>query len=265
MTTITTEMSMIVVTIVAWLFNVTSILSFSFPLISACSPASIPRWPSPRRYGVDWKSRPRRKSNLLFAADGRVWTSLPLGFSGAACKNTAYLRDEEVCTMRVGISTACLFPMLTEQALKTLLEEGVKTVEIFLNSPREAGSDFAALFHDLADAAGAKVWAFTRIPPNTKASGFSAVMSAVLRIWWKNTSACSNCAILWARTSLLFTAQETSTGFRPNFMPNASAAFAKLPARFGVRVCHENVVCFACGDLSYLRLCSRLRRTSTLA
>lgn len=37
----------------------------------------------------------------------------------------------------VGVSTACLYPMLTEQALLELCKSGIDTVEIFINAPCE--------------------------------------------------------------------------------------------------------------------------------
>lgn len=46
--------------------------------------------------------------------------------------------------MRIGISSASLYPMNTEEALKFLGENGVKTTEIFFNSPSELESKFTA-------------------------------------------------------------------------------------------------------------------------
>ena len=39
--------------------------------------------------------------------------------------------------MRTAISTACLYPAQTENALETLLKAGFKTFEIFLNTESE--------------------------------------------------------------------------------------------------------------------------------
>ena len=39
--------------------------------------------------------------------------------------------------MRLGISTACLYPMYTEQALKELIDQGFRLFELFLNSESE--------------------------------------------------------------------------------------------------------------------------------
>lgn len=46
--------------------------------------------------------------------------------------------------MAIGISTACLYPMYTEQALLTLLEQGFRLFEIFFNSPSELQADFVS-------------------------------------------------------------------------------------------------------------------------
>lgn len=39
--------------------------------------------------------------------------------------------------MQIGISSSCLYPMCTEEALRTVGELGAKTAEIFFNSPSE--------------------------------------------------------------------------------------------------------------------------------
>lgn len=39
--------------------------------------------------------------------------------------------------MKIGISSSCLYPMQTEEALRTVGELGAKTAEIFFNSPSE--------------------------------------------------------------------------------------------------------------------------------
>lgn len=43
---------------------------------------------------------------------------------------------------KVGVSTACLYPMLTEQALLELCKRDIKNVEIFLNAPCEMEKPF---------------------------------------------------------------------------------------------------------------------------
>ncbi len=50
------------------------------------------------------------------------------------------LNDDIICVvifMQIGISSSCLYPMQTEEALRTVGELGAKTAEIFFNSPSE--------------------------------------------------------------------------------------------------------------------------------
>lgn len=44
--------------------------------------------------------------------------------------------------MQIGISSSCLYPMQTEDALRTVGEAGAKTAEIFFNSPSELKKSF---------------------------------------------------------------------------------------------------------------------------
>ncbi|MEG1887705.1 MAG: sugar phosphate isomerase/epimerase, partial [Oscillospiraceae bacterium] len=42
----------------------------------------------------------------------------------------------------LGVSTACFYPLEVEKALQFICESGVKTTEIFFNSPSELNRDF---------------------------------------------------------------------------------------------------------------------------
>ena len=44
--------------------------------------------------------------------------------------------------MKIGISTACLYPMLTEKSLEEVGKSGIKDAEIFFNSMGELEKDF---------------------------------------------------------------------------------------------------------------------------
>lgn len=61
--------------------------------------------------------------------------------------------------MPYGISTSCLYPMNTEDSLKTLGEMGVKTCEVFLNSISETTADFAELLNSIKNEYGMKITA----------------------------------------------------------------------------------------------------------
>ena len=59
--------------------------------------------------------------------------------------------------MQIGASTACLYPMLIEEALDTLLQQGFRLVEVFLNTPSEASPAFARSLKAQATAADARI------------------------------------------------------------------------------------------------------------
>ena len=59
--------------------------------------------------------------------------------------------------MRAGISTACLYPMETEKALKTVLDLGFKKLEIFINAYSEMNYNFIKSLKNMADEYGAKI------------------------------------------------------------------------------------------------------------
>ena len=44
--------------------------------------------------------------------------------------------------MRIGASTACLYPMETEKAVATLIENGFRIIEIFFNSFSELEPEY---------------------------------------------------------------------------------------------------------------------------
>ena len=58
--------------------------------------------------------------------------------------------------MKVGVSTSCLYPLETEKALLFLLENGVRTVEIFLNSYSEAEKPFLKEIKNMLDSFSAE-------------------------------------------------------------------------------------------------------------
>lgn len=59
--------------------------------------------------------------------------------------------------MRIGASTANLYPAPTEAALDALLTMGFRVIEVFLNTPSEATPAFARDLRAKADAAGARI------------------------------------------------------------------------------------------------------------
>ncbi|MBQ6266877.1 MAG: sugar phosphate isomerase/epimerase [Clostridia bacterium] len=59
--------------------------------------------------------------------------------------------------MAFGVSSSCLYPMVTEDALRTLGAMGVKTCEVFLNAPSETTPAFAKQLRAIADFYGMRI------------------------------------------------------------------------------------------------------------
>ena len=59
--------------------------------------------------------------------------------------------------MKAGVSTACLYPELTETALYALAAGGIKTTEIFVNSPSELEEDYIRSLRGILDRYGMEV------------------------------------------------------------------------------------------------------------
>ncbi|MCD8219075.1 MAG: hypothetical protein LUC50_01585 [Ruminococcus sp.] len=55
---------------------------------------------------------------------------------------TTSLSKEVICTLRAGVSTACLYPRVVEEALYDLALAGVGHVEIFINTHAELRTAF---------------------------------------------------------------------------------------------------------------------------
>lgn len=61
--------------------------------------------------------------------------------------------------MEIGISTACLYPLQTEEALEVLCGLGVQLVELFFNAPSEAAPAFLHAIKERTQACGVRICA----------------------------------------------------------------------------------------------------------
>lgn len=79
--------------------------------------------------------------------------------------------------MKAGISTACLYPDLLEDALSVLMENGVKTTEIFVNTHSEVVPEFTDVLAEIIRKNGAECIAYhpytCPIEPMMLFSGYS--------------------------------------------------------------------------------------------
>ena len=59
--------------------------------------------------------------------------------------------------MKTGISTACFYPELLENALKNILERGVDVLEIFINTHSELDKNYLMNLKAMTDSYGAEI------------------------------------------------------------------------------------------------------------
>ena len=59
--------------------------------------------------------------------------------------------------MRIGASSSCLYPMLLEDSVQVLLDQGVKTLELFINAESELQEPFLRKICRMTDSAGAEI------------------------------------------------------------------------------------------------------------
>ena len=155
--------------------------------------------------------------------------------------------------MKAGISTACLFPELTERALGTLLGLGCDRVEIFLNSPSECGDAYTNGLARMLLSAGAVC---TALHPYSSESEGSSFFGRYPRRFDDGVEEYKRyfhqCGILGADIVVFHGART----FFPVAKETYFERFARLTAvaaSFGVRLCHENVVRFFCADPAFVR------------
>lgn len=159
--------------------------------------------------------------------------------------------------MEVGVSTACFFPMLTERALDVLLELGVKTVEVFLNSPSEAGPAFTRRLRRAADAAGARIVSVH--PWSAAYEGFSFFGRYERRFEdgveeYKRTF--EACGAMGADI-VAFHGARSQFPVAPGLYAERFGRLAEVGRSFGVRLCHENVVNFYMESVEAVRCLRR--------
>ena len=143
--------------------------------------------------------------------------------------------------MAFGISTSCLYPLETEKSLDTLGKLGVKTCEVFLNSPSETTLDFAKILNKIRDEYGIKI---VSVHPFSSFAETYMLFSAygrrfddMLEFYKRNFEVT---AALGANFSVIHGALTGAKISSEEYFDR----FAKLieeGKKQGIKVCHENV------------------------
>ena len=167
--------------------------------------------------------------------------------------------------MTTGISTACLFPLLTEKALEKLLKEGTKTLEIFFNSPCESNKEFIMSLMPLLNEYGAKV---VSLHPCTSAFETLSFFGRYERRFYDSVECYKKlfyaCNLLGADIVVFHGAKKQFHIERELYFER----FGKLceeGRKFGVNVCQENVEGFLGGGKDFMAsLLKALPETKTV-
>lgn len=143
--------------------------------------------------------------------------------------------------MKTGASTSCLFPMLTEQALIALTRLGIRTVEVFLNSPSEQTPEFAARLNRIADAVGTRI--ISVHPYSSEAEGVS-FFSGYARRFDDEAEGYRRyfefCNLVGAEL-FVFHGARSFMPIEPDFYFERFVRLRDIARGFGVRLCQENV------------------------
>ena len=152
--------------------------------------------------------------------------------------------ERRLSIINIGISSACLFPMLTEKSLELLLKNGVKNLELFLNSPSESNPNFIKTLLPLLNEFDAKICS---VHPCT--SEFEGV-SFFGRYERRFTDSLENYNRLFEVCSMLNCNKLIFHGARSRYKISDGLYFERFgklcekAKTYNVYVCQENVVDF---------------------
>ena len=154
--------------------------------------------------------------------------------------------------MQIGVSTSCLYPMVTEQALRTLAESGIRETEIFFNAGCETHGDVFREICAIQNAYAMHVQAvhsyFTFAEPrmifDTYARRFQDGLELIRRL-------CETCRTLGCETIILHGEREPFKSSEEEYIERFGVLADETRKR-GVTLTQENVVRFRSQDAAFL-------------
>ncbi len=157
--------------------------------------------------------------------------------------------------MIIGASTSCFYPMLTENALDSVIDLGFKAAEIFFNSSCELDDSFTTEMRRHADAAGTKIVSvhpFSSFIENTCIFGeYERRYDDFIDLYKKQFHAA---AVLGADIAVIHGAYAVQKRDIPEELYfDRFAKLIEFGKAEGVRVCQENVVRFRSQSLDFLK------------
>ncbi len=156
--------------------------------------------------------------------------------------------------MKIGISTACLYPMETCRALETLLQAGFRQFEIFFNTYREFQPDYVARLRESLGRFGGKVLS---VHPFTSSfegmllfSNYPTRLEDGLLFYRQYLEAARK---LGAKFLVLHGQRLSAGGISIHDYFSRFRRLYDLGQEYGVTVCQENVAGFLSQEPAFLR------------
>ena len=150
--------------------------------------------------------------------------------------------------MKCGLSTACFYPMKTDEGLQLIFDQKVPSVEIFLNSFCELEDDYLTLLKQILSRNGTRVCAIHPFTSMMEPFFFSSMYDARfwdgVELYKKYFHACS---FLEAPILVFHGDYKNTTYSFERYCKNYSI-LRKIGREYGVSLCQENVVRCKSGD-----------------
>jgi sugar phosphate isomerase/epimerase len=158
--------------------------------------------------------------------------------------------------MKIGISTACLYPMHTEESLKILLDAGYRSFELFINSDYETEKTYIDTLKKMADEVGAD---FVSVHPYTAAMETMYFFSNYDRReeeGLKHYEKFLKTAKYLGAGKLVIHGQHVNRFGKYSLTDDEYCErylkLSKLASEYGIRICQENVQSFRSGDVAFI-------------
>ncbi len=155
--------------------------------------------------------------------------------------------------MKIGISTACYYPLETELALEEVGKSGAKVTEVFFNSLTELKPSFIDMLTDIKDNYGLEI---ASVHPTMSLAESFMIFSAYERRFYEAVEQYKRysevAAVLGAKYIIMH-------GGKPNGILTDEEycerymALKNATLKNGVTVLQENVAKFRSGDIEFLR------------
>lgn len=154
--------------------------------------------------------------------------------------------------MRIGVSTSCLYPMVTEQAFRTLAESGVRETEIFFNTESETRG---ALLREILAIRSAYDIHVQSVHPYFTFAEARLLFDGYYRRYLDGTEyvkrLCETCTALGADRLILHGEREPFKISEEEYIERFGE-LAMRTAELGVTLTQENVVRFRSQDPAFL-------------